>query len=432
MVNLVAIILFLIGISIVLILSLAGKIHLSLLFLIPLLPLQNVIERFHQLPFGKDFVDIILIAMIIGWMSWALVNKEKLFQPTPFNKLLFVMIVFTYISLWKGSSYLGFPLPIYTADVRVQTWKNYMILPLLFFLVVNNIRDKKQIKWLVLFMILSMVLMNFYTLRQIKWMPGLLSRVKIRGTFVWLGPNELAAFYAIYTFVLFGVFLFDKAKLRRIFYGSLIILNLYCTLFLYSRGAYLAVAVGLLALSLMKKKIIFIIPLLFLLMFWQTILPARVIERINQTQTEEGILDISSQHRLELWEESMDLFKEKPIMGVGFAVIPFLGLTGGLHDTHNIYIKILAEQGIIGLIIFLFLFWLALKSGWQLYKTADDTFLKGLGLGFAACVIATMAANFFGDRWTYLQLGAYYWVFLGLVARGNLIVQEQQLEIKES
>jgi hypothetical protein len=41
---------------------------LGLYFLVPLLPLQNVLYRVHQYPGGKDLVDILVAAMIIGWV----------------------------------------------------------------------------------------------------------------------------------------------------------------------------------------------------------------------------------------------------------------------------------------------------------------------------------------------------------------------------
>ena len=212
MINLIASIIFLIGITIVTILSIIGKIHLSLLFLVPLFPLQNVIERFHQFPVGKDFIDIVLIAMVLGWIFKSFSNKENLFESTPLNKILFVMIVFTSISLWIGSSYLNLPLPFSVSDVRVQSWKNYMIFPLLYFLVVNNIKNLKQIKGLLLAMAFSMLVMDYYTGNQIRWMPGLASRAKLSGTFVWAGVNVVAAFYAQYIFVLLGIFIQKKIK----------------------------------------------------------------------------------------------------------------------------------------------------------------------------------------------------------------------------
>jgi hypothetical protein len=430
MVNIAIPIIFIVGMIIVTLLSLTGRIHLSLLFLVPLFPLRNVVEKMHQFPMGKDMVDIILIAMIIGWFFRAVSRDEKIVEYTPFNKLLVVMIIFTYFAAWKGSFYLGVPSPISFGSGILQNWKNYMIFPLLFFITVNNIKSIKQMKWLILFIVFSMFLMNYYTINQIRWMSGIISRTKINGTFMTLGPNEIAAFYAMYTFVLVGIVLCFRAKLWRLQLMAVILMNSFCILFLYSRGAYLALLSGLAFISFMKNKGLFI-AIILLLLSWKVILPPDVIERINETQTEEGELDNSSKYRLELWEEGINMFKKAPLIGVGLSVIAGGGIA--IHDgeivfgdTHNIYIKILAEQGIVGIMILLILLWLAFRSGWQLYKTSDDDFMKGLGLGFLGCVIAVVVSNVFGDRWTHHQVGAYFWVFLGLVVRGNIILEEQQ------
>ncbi len=409
------------GLTLIVLLSLSGRVPWGLYFLVPLFPLQNVVERFHQFPLGKDFADIILISMIIGWVISAQ-GTRKLFSPSPFNKLLAFMFIFTFFALWKGSAFLSLPPPINPMDVRVQTWKNYMILPLLFFLTYNSIRTKKQVINMALIMAFSMLLTNWYTIRQISWSSGLASRLKLHGTFVWLGPNEVAAFYAIYSFVLLGLFMFDKVKMRKIFYGVTGFFNAYSVMFLFSRGAYVAVLAGLAFFSLLRKRWL-LIPLIALVMFWQTVLPVEVVERVNQTETEYGELDSSNQKRLIMWEQSMNLFWTNALIGAGYNIFPFMGYE--LGDTHNIYIKVMAEQGLVGISLFLSILFLALWRGWQLHKKTEDPFFRGLGIGFSAAVISLMVANFFGDRWTYLQVGTFFWVFLGLVERANRLVEEE-------
>jgi O-antigen ligase len=423
-INFLPLTLYLIGMTVMVFLSLRGKINFSLPFLVFLFPLQNVIERLKPFPLGKDYIDIILIAMVLGWIFKSVAEKRKIFESTPFNKLLFIMSIFTFISLWIGSSYLNYSSLVNLGDVRLQNWKNYMLFPLIFFIIVNNIRNVKEIKWLILAMILSMFVMDYYTINQIRWTSGLISRDKLHGTFVWLGPNELGAFFATYTFVLLGIYLFEKLVIKKAIIGLVLILNLFCVLFLYSRGAYIGIIAGLITLTFLKNRKL-LIPLIVILIFWQSLLPFTVIERIKETHTEEGVLDDSSASRINLWKKGMEIFSQNPVVGIGFNTINFLDLGDGFSDTHNIYVKILAEQGIVGFLIFILLFRLALKSGWRLYKNSKDLFLKGLGLGFTLCVIAIMTTNIFGDRWTHFQLGAYFWVFLALVVRGNKIVKNQ-------
>ncbi len=415
--------LYLFGLTYITFRSLNGKVDEGLMFVTLLFPLQNVVERLHQFPGGKDIIDIVLIAMVIGW---ALSKKEKLFVATNLNNILGIMIVFTYICLWHGSFYLGTTMPVRFDDVRLQAWKNYMIFPLLFFLVVNNVRTIEGMKKIFITMLFAIVIMDYYTLNQIRWMSGLASREKLVGTFVWTGVNALAAFYAQYLFPILGLFFFSLKRLHKVLLGILVVVGCYIVLFLYSRGAYAGLLMGLITMSFLRKRI-FILPLILFLVFWQSILPITVVERINQTTVEGVGFDTSTEHRLMLWEESFDMFKENPIFGVGFFVVPVRTLGGGFTDTHNIYMKILAEQGLIGIFILASILCKALKNGWILYIKAQNNFLKGLGLGFIACVIATIVTNFFGDRWTYLQVGAFFWVLLGLVVRGNLIVQQEKM-----
>ncbi|MFH0764088.1 MAG: O-antigen ligase family protein [Candidatus Omnitrophota bacterium] len=404
---------------IILIISISGKVRYGLLFLMFIIPMQNVFLKLRPFPMGNQLNDIILIGMLIGWIVCKSSTGAPLFERTSYNKILFLYAIFTYFTLWHGSTYLGLPLPLDPADPRVQNWKNYMILPLLFFVTLNNIRDKKGLKSLFIFICLVMFLMDRYTVKQVSDITAWWNRTKISGTFVWLGANEVAAFYATYTFVILGVFLYAKNKILKALLGVLVGLNLYCDMFLFSRGAYLATLAGLFLIGIMRNKIL-LIAVILILIFWQSVLPQQVVERIAYTEQEEGQLDSSAAKRLNYWQESIEHFKQSPIVGIGYSVTTSIG---SQHDTHNLYLRTLAEQGLIGLGFLLVIMLLALKRGLLLFRKASDMFFKGLGLGFAACVIAVIVGNFFGDRWTYIPLGAYFWVFLGMVERGNLLAE---------
>jgi O-antigen ligase len=144
------------------------------------------------------------------------------------------------------------------------------------------------------------------------------------------------------------------------------------------------------------------------------------------TTDEYDELDLSSEMRIKVWKDSMELFRSSPLVGIGFNTFPYLGFA--LGDAHNLYVKILLEQGIVGLIIFMMIIIIALFYGWKLYRRAKDDLFKGLGIGFFLCTISLLISNFFGDRWTYLPLGAYFWAFMALVVRANIITKEESLK----
>jgi len=242
------------------------------------------------------------------------------------------------------------------------------------------------------------------------------ARNMMTGLFVWLGANHYGAFFAHFLFILVGLFLFTKNKINKIVLFGVIALTIRCVIYTFSRGAYLAVLAGLFFMGLVKDKRILILLFVFLI-FWRSLVPVAVVERIDMTRNEQGELEDSAAQRIVLWNIAWNMFKESPIIGKGFD-------TFQIHteaDTHNMYMKILAEMGVMGLLAFLFLLYQAFFVGWRLYKAAKDNFFKSLGLGFCTCVLSLMITNAFGDRWTYLSMASYFWIFLGMVASARLI-----------
>ena len=127
--------------------------------------------------------------------------------------------------------------------------------------------------------------------------------------------------------------------------------------------------------------------------------------------------DPSAQARVDLWEDAMTLFKQNPVTGTGFQTYRSLGRLG-YGDTHNYYVKVLAETGVVGFVLFLILLWKLFRSGLHLFFITDDPFWRGLSLGFIALLASTVVLNLFGDRWSYQQVDGYVWVLLGCVLTG--------------
>jgi putative inorganic carbon (HCO3(-)) transporter len=131
----------------------------------------------------------------------------------------------------------------------------------------------------------------------------------------------------------------------------------------------------------------------------------------------EGELDHSAELRLELWADALELFRSNPIIGTGFNTYAYMKRIGNYADTHNIYVKVLIETGVIGLALFLWLLFKTYRAGYRLFRVSRDPFFAALGLGLAVWVVTNSVCNLFGDRWTYLQINGYMWTLAGFVAR---------------
>jgi O-antigen ligase len=405
--------------------AITGKSRWALALVILLLPLRNVVEKIQEFPAGTQFIDMLFASMLVGWVISTTSSSRKFMEKTYINAPAILMVVYLFFSLLIGTHSLTGGWGLDRGEERVQDWKNFTLLPILFLITVNNLPDKKWVWRIFLVMTGAMVLVNYYTVTQISEYSSLISRDKISGTFQFLGPNEVAAFLNQNTIVLTGVYFFLKRSWAKFALLALILVNSYCIIFLYSRGAYLGLCAGLFILFLVKNQKM-LIPLILVLVFWQVVLPQKAIDRIKGTTNEYGELDESSELRLVMWEKGMELFKGSPLVGIGYGVFRMMDFGTGLHDTHNIYVKILVEQGVIGILLFLFVIFSFMRQGFFLYQKGDDAISRGLGLGVLASMFTLLINNFFGDRWSYFELSAYVWAFGGLVARLSTLKSEEQ------
>jgi len=399
-----------------------GKVRFASGILVVLLPLRNVTVRLWDLPFGRDVTDILILSLAVGCLVLFGKREYQRGNSSALLTLFLLLAAYTFFSLRIG--YTNFPeekvFNFY--DSRLQEWKNFITLPFMALIFFFSVRDRGSASMVLLCMAAAFVLVDYYAVAQIADFSNLASREKIKGTFVWLGPNEVAAFYSQYTILLMGIWFFLKRAYLKIILFVLIIFNIYCILFLFSRGAYLGLAVGLFMLFALKKRAL-LIPLTLVIIFWQTALPEKVRERIDQTHGEFGELDVSAQSRLEIWEEALRMFSDSPVFGNGLGSFRYQGFSFG--DTHNIYLRILSEQGIIVFLLFCAIIIFFLTEGWRLYKTAKDPPFQGLGLGFCCCVVVLLVNNFFGDRWTHIEVSSYLWIIAGVVARLNILEHER-------
>ncbi|MDZ7333333.1 MAG: O-antigen ligase family protein [candidate division KSB1 bacterium] len=409
------------------------KIEIGIYFFCFFLPLQNVLNYAIKYPLGKDLNDLVLMAMLIGWFIDRRRTGDKFFVQTPINKMIIILALWTYLQTWRGTEYVGLPAPISISNPLFVSWKNYMFSPLIFLIVANNIKNKKQIRWLMLIMIFAIFALdrNFYSvIKDLDRSHYDSTALKVNVSSSALGGNQLAVFLAQYSAVILSLFLLDHHKVRKVCYGVPLLLSYYCIMFLFSRSGYLAVLASAATIGIIKDRK-FLVGLFALLILWNTVLPTAVQERIAMTKSDEG-WDSTTQERLGMWEQAKAIISEQPLIGVGFDVTSQLavqaeGFEGYTwHSFHNNYLQTVAEIGIIGLGIILFIYILAFRKGWQLYRIADDGFLKGLGLGMMACVPAILFGNIAGSYWQYYNIIGYFYVILALVVRGIKIIQQEQ------
>lgn len=389
------------------------------------LPLETGRSQLAQFPLGAQFLDVVLLGTVLG----LLLRGELVLPRANINKVLLIFSVFCYFSLWQGSFFTNASLPLWLSDPRVSDFKNYVEMFAFALIVAATIKEKRQMQLLFLTMAMSVLVINraFYSTMSDRDLSHFSYQVRDAGPMGYAGVNGLAAFEAMVLSFLLGFFGFIKKWWTRILVAGVMATCVYCLLFTFSRGGYVALLAGMVVTGLFRSRWLIAVAL-FIVLSWQSFLPVSVQERINMTTEDvaEGQqLDSSAQDRLVLWHDALELFKRNPVTGTGFDTYSSMGRVGGYRDTHNYYVKVLAEMGIIGFLLYLSLLWTMGQTGVALFRAASDPFWRGVALGFIAMMGSIVVANLFGDRWTYQQLNGYLWILLGCVIRGQMTIEEQ-------
>jgi len=402
------------GFWIMCLVSLGGRPLLGLYYMIPFLPYRTMRDHFLDYPLGANVLTILVITVIVG----AILHGKHL----PKSKLYAIWLFFgayLYLSMWIGTALGNAPMPLWLSDQNFVTWKDYMLIPLVFIAAGLVIEDRKSVRMVVILTAFSVLFIDRSCLLESMtrtWTN--FDESKRDGGPLGYGSNQTAAFLAQFGMFFWGFTQFVKRRKLKLFGYVIVAITLFATMYTFSRGSYIAVLFSVLVLGILKDRKLLLILAIFML-FWQTVVPTAVRQRVTMTENPSGHLEASAQERVDLWTNAEEAIVHSPIVGNGFATFQFGEHVDNLSDTHNWYVKILVETGIIGLIPVIFMLQQMLAISYRLFKRESDPLYRGLGLGLFLGTCSCMVANFFGDRWTYLEITGLLWVLVAAAIRAN-------------
>jgi putative inorganic carbon (HCO3(-)) transporter len=316
------------------------------------------------LPF-KHTASIETIALLIPLIAWIVKLKyvpDAHFIKTPLNfPIMYWGIVVVLASI-------GSIAPAYSFyEFRSQFLKQII----LFFIVVNNIKTKKQMLKIVYVLAISACIFSIYGICGY-FNNTLTEYGRATGAF---DSYSRSAMYCILVIpLILTVFFHTKNKyvkpvliLAALLTGILLVLT-------FTRGPWVVLFAVLLILLFRKSKktlIAFLAALLLLVIFC-----GPVTERVKFTfEVKEGINRALS-GRLTLWHNSLQVIKKHPVLGAGYGPNIFRKMY--LHpeykfyitdthgdfqqsDAHNLYLQIPIETGIAGLVVFMYLLFMRIE-----------------------------------------------------------------------
>jgi hypothetical protein len=141
--------------------------------------------------------------------------------------------------------------------------------------------------------------------------------------------------------------------------------------------------------------------------------------------------------RFDAWAIMFQIIKISPLLGLGFAnyywytpLFPIRGYAVSFNS-HNNYVDIVAQTGVVGLVCFLWLLWEVGRLGWQLRTQVTGGFAQAyvygsLG-GLAGMVVAGMLGDWVLPFFYNLGLNGFRSSMIGWLFLGGLVSLQQML-----
>lgn len=344
----------------------------------------------------------------LAWLIKIIIKKYKgdkiTFISVPFSKSIWLLFGAILISFIGSHDFYH----------NLEGLEDYLIVILLFYTVVNNVKDIKTVKKMFAFGLISILLSSFYGIFYQYLYQGI---NRIDSTFMALDFGALLLIYSIFVMI---YLLFGANELKYNYLSLSVLIILLITLVLNkSRGAWLGFAGGsFITFYLQKKKLIpiFLVALILLAFLAPTSIQNRI---MSITDLENNKSNVT---RLGLWKSSLMIFKDNPINGVGINNFKETYKSGyQLPDidpyshAHNTFLNFLSETGIIGLSALIYLFFNIIKYLYIAYCEIEDRFSKLFVLGTMTSFIGTFVIQGMTEsNFSKSVVGRTLWVLIAL------------------
>jgi len=375
---------------------------------------------------AKEFAFEALV--VIGLMFWAIkmANRQEIkFTPSsPLNLPIISFIAICTLSLiWSDTFFTS-----------LKELPHFLAGPLLYFIIVNNIRDEKQINRIINAVLLVGTALGIYGIFQYNnidfpfWASSG-GRNKVFGFFGNVG--YFAGYIVLPLSLTIPLFFTNKNKNRKILLLIGILAMGITLVVTFTRSSYLALSVSLLFMFLLflfargkifikeNKKIFTVVLIAILIAAFLFIIPtplskpgtaiSQIKGRISMSSTKNTF---TSGRRIAIWKFTGMMLKDHPILGSGIGTYKYNTFRyqakffkqgdnrsiypyGFADKAHNEYLQLWAELGTIGLAIFLLLMIAYFNFGIRYLKREKNEQKQGIMIGLMGAVVAFLVDCFF-------------------------------------
>ena len=354
--------------------------------------------------------DFLLVVIGFSWLARMAINKELgLFLKTPLNKPIGFYLTLCLVSTLLGAIFGRVDLK--TGFFYILKYFEYVII---FFMVSNHLRHRKQLRNYVWAMLLTCAVVSVIGMVNVP--AGERVSAPFEGE---VGePNTFGGYLVFMICICAGLYLATTSFRNQLLCAFLILLFSVPLFYTQSRSSYLAAIPAVLSFIWLSKKRYWVLPVILLIgLLLPYIAPHPAKERVAYTFTQGrdrkdvvsigGVkLDTSTSARIISWQEAVEDLKEHPILGYGVTGYKFVDAQ---------YVRVAAEIGLVGLMVFLFLMATMFRESLRVQRAAKDPFNRGLAIGFVAGFIGLLFHAIGANTFIIVRIMEPFWFVAAMV-----------------
>lgn len=236
-------------------------------------------------------------------------------------------------------------------------------------------------------------------------------------------PNVLAEYLLLTIPIALSLVFAAKKGWKKLASFGVFGVGMICLALTWSRGAWLGLIIaGLIYLLMLNHRtLLLIFGGIFSLPFLPYLLPQSIISRFTSIG---NLADTSTSYRVNIWKGALNIARDFFISGVGtgnqafVTVYPKYSLAGieGAPHSHNLYLQLLVELGIFGLLLFIGAMVSFSRANFSFYRSdvSAKTGHRYISIGGFSGVLAVLAQGMTDYVWYNYRIFLLFWLLVGL------------------
>ena len=353
-------------------------------------------------------------------------SRERRLVYSPFNKFIllyaFIYITTTFTSVSISGSLLG------------GTLTTVFIL---FALVLqNSVTTKRQLDSLIYVFAVSGAAVAAYGLYQYvsgaagasAWLDStMFSGIGVRVYSTLDNPNVLSEYLLLVIPFAFACILIVKGVLPKLFFTGCLGVMLLCMILTFARGGWLGLVIAVAVFLVMLDRRFIIVGIVALVVLYFT-LPDIILDRFRSIG---NVDDSSTSYRVSIWFGTIAMLRDYWFTGIGPGTAAFNKIyplysynTAAAQHSHNLYLQIMCDSGVCGIIVFLAILFNYFRSLCAAVSRETEKRSKYLQIAAISAVLGFLVQSATDHSFYNYRVTLVFWAVLGLGAlaarRGSL------------